>query len=206
MERNDWDFGRDVEERGGGGFWRAAFWTAFLAALVWGAFCVAARGSEPPETLVSPSPPEPPERVEAPRRLELLAFLEPPGRNPACDAARPTLRRLGRDFRIETVRVETRSGREAVRNWDVRRFPTFVLVEKTPVGPGRLDGELERWSGSFDLDRRIRDAFRRAEVRRPPKPLPPPRPEPRPAPRPPKPRPKPEPGPRWLDALNELFR
>lgn len=204
MERNDWDFGRDVEERGGGGFWRAAFWTAFLAALVWGAFCVAARGSEPPETLVSPSPPEPPERVEAPRRLELLAFLEPPGRNPACDAARPTLRRLGRDFRIETVRVETRSGREAVRNWDVRRFPTFVLVEKTPVGPGRLDGEIERWSGSFDLDRRIRDAFRRAEVRRPPKPLPPPRPEPRPAPRPPKPRP--EPGPRWLDALNELFR
>ncbi len=206
MERNDWDFGRDVEERGGGGFWRAAFWTAFLAALVWGAFCVAARGSEPPETLVSPSPPEPPERVEAPRRLELLAFLEPPGRNPACDAARPTLRRLGRDFRIETVRVETRSGREAVRNWDVRRFPTFVLVEKSPVGPGRLDGEIERWSGSFDLDRRIRDAFRRAEVRRPPKPLPPPRPEPRPAPRPPKPRPKPEPGPRWLDALNELFR
>ena len=204
MERNDWDFGRDVEERGGGGFWRAAFWTAFLAALVWGAFCVAARGSEPPETLVSPSPLEPPERVEAPRRLELLAFLEPPGRNPACDAARPTLRRLGRDFRIETVRVETRSGREAVRNWDVRRFPTFVLVEKTPVGPGRIDGELERWSGSFDLDRRIRDAFRRAEVRRPPKPLPPPRPEPRPAPRPPKPRP--EPGPRWLDALNELFR
>lgn len=204
MERNDWDFGRDVEERGGGGFWRAAFWTAFLAALVWGAFCVAARGSEPPETLVSPSPPEPPERVEAPRRLELLAFLEPPGRNPACDAARPTLRRLGRDFRIETVRVETRSGREAVRNWDVRRFPTFVLVEKTPVGPGRLDGEIERWSGSFDLDRRIRDAFRRAEVRRPPKPLPPPRSEPRPAPRPPKPRP--EPGPRWLDALNELFR
>lgn len=204
MERNDWDFGRDVEERGGGGFWRAAFWTAFLAALVWGAFCVAARGSEPPETLVSPSPPEPPERVEAPRRLELLAFLEPPGRNPACDAARPTLRRLGRDFRIETVRVETRSGREAVRNWDVRRFPTFVLVEKSPVGPGRLDGEIERWSGSFDLDRRIRDAFRRAEVRRPPKPLPPPRPEPRPAPRPPKPRP--EPGPRWLDALNELFR
>lgn len=206
MERNDWDFGRDVEERGGGGFWRAAFWTAFLAALVWGAFCVAARGSEPPETLVSPSPPEPLERVEAPRRLELLAFLEPPGRNPACDAARPTLRRLGRDFRIETVRVETRSGREAVRNWDVRRFPTFVLVEKTPVGPGRLDGEIERWSGSFDLDRRIRDAFRRAEVRRPPKPLPPPRPEPRSAPRPPKPRPKPEPGPRWLDALNELFR
>lgn len=206
MERNDWDFGRDVEERGGGGFWRAAFWTAFLAALVWGAFCVAARGSEPPETLVSPSPPEPPERVEAPRRLELLAFLEPPGRNPACDAARPTLRRLGRDFRIETVRVETRSGREAVRNWDVKRFPTFVLVEKSPVGPGRLDGEIERWSGSFDLDRRIRDAFRRAEVRRPPKPLPPPRPEPRPAPRPPKPRPKPEPGPRWLDALNELFR
>lgn len=206
MERNDWDFGRDVEERGGGGFWRAAFWTAFLAALVWGAFCVAARGAEPPETLVSPSPPGPPERVEAPRRLELLAFLEPPGRNPACDAARPTLRRLGRDFRIETVRVETRSGREAVRNWDVRRFPTFVLVEKTPVGPGRLDGEIERWSGSFDLDRRIRDAFRRAEVRRPPKPLPPPRSEPRPAPRPPKPRPKPEPGPRWLDALNELFR
>lgn len=206
MERNDWDFGRDVEERGGGGFWRAAFWTAFLAALVWGAFCVAARGSEPPETLVSPSPPEPPERVEAPRRLELLAFLEPPGRNPACDAARPTLRRLGRDFRIETVRVETRSGREAVRNWDVRRFPTFILVEKSPVGPGRLDGELERWSGSFDLDRRIRDAFRRAEVRRPPKPLPPPRPEPRPAPRSPKPRPEPEPGPRWLDALNELFR
>lgn len=206
MERNDWDFGRDVEERGGGGFWRAAFWTAFLAALVWGAFCVAARGAEPPETLVSPSPPEPPERVEAPRRLELLAFLEPPGRNPACDAARPTLRRLGRDFRIETVRVETRSGREAVRNWDVRRFPTFVLVEKTPVGPGRLDGEIERWSGSFDLDRRIRDAFRRAEVRRPPKPLPPPRSEPRPAPRPPKPRPKPEPGPRWLDALNELLR
>lgn len=206
MERNDWDFGRDVEERGGGGFWRAAFWTAFLAALIWGAFCVAARGSEPPETLVSPSPPGPPERVEAPRRLELLAFLEPPGRNPACDAARPTLRRLGRDFRIETVRVETRSGREAVRNWDVKRFPTFVLVEKTPVGPGRLDGEIERWSGSFDLDRRIRDAFRRAEVRRPPKPLPPPRPEPRPAPRPPKPRPKPEPGPRWLDALNELFR
>ncbi len=204
MDRNDWDFGRDVEERGGGGFWRAAFWTAFLAALVWGAFCVAARGSEPPETLVSPSPPEPPERVEAPRRLELLAFLEPPGRDPACDAARPTLRRLGRDFRIETVRVETRSGREAVRNWDVRRFPTFVLVEKSPVGPGRLDGEIERWSGSFDLDRRIRDAFRRAEVRRPPKPLPPPRPEPRPAPRPPKPRP--EPGPRWLDALNELFR
>ncbi len=204
MERNDWDFGRDVEERGGGGFWRAAFWTAFLAALVWGAFCVAARGAEPPETLVSPSPPEPPERVEAPRRLELLAFLEPPGRNPACDAARPTLRRLGRDFRIETVRVETRSGREAVRNWDVRRFPTFVLVEKSPVGPGRLDGEIERWSGSFDLDQRIRDAFRRAEVRRPPKPLPPPRPEPRPAPRPPKPRP--EPGPRWLDALNELFR
>lgn len=204
MERNDWDFGRDVEERGGGGFWRAAFWTAFLAALVWGAFCVAARGAEPPETLVSPSPPGPPERVEAPRRLELLAFLEPPGRDPACDAARPTLRRLGRDFRIETVRVETRSGREAVRNWDVRRFPTFVLVEKSPVGPGRLDGELERWSGSFDLDRRIRDAFRRAEVRRPPKPLPPPRPEPRPAPRPPKPRP--EPGPRWLDALNELFR
>lgn len=206
MDRNDWDFGRDVEERGGGGFWRAAFWTAFLAALVWGAFCVAARGAEPPETLVSPSPPEPPERVEAPRRLELLAFLEPPGRNPACDAAQPTLRRLGRDFRIETVRVETRSGREAVRNWDVRRFPTFVLVEKSPVGPGRLDGEIERWSGSFDLDRRIRDAFRRAEVRRPPKPLPPPRPEPRPAPRPPKPRPKPEPGPRWLDALNELFR
>lgn len=206
MERNDWDFGRDVEERGGGGFWRAAFWTAFLAALVWGAFCVAARGSEPPETLVSPSPPEPPERVEAPRRLELLAFLEPPGRDPDCDAARLTLRRLERDFRIETVRVETRSGREAVRNWDVRRFPTFVLVEKSPVGPGRLDGELERWSGSFDLDRRIRDAFRRAEVRRPPKPLPPPRPEPRPAPRPPKPRPKPEPGPRWLDALNELFR
>ena len=204
MDRNDWDFGRDVEERGGGGFWRAAFWTAFLAALVWGAFCVAARGSEPPETLVSPSPPEPPERVEAPRRLELLAFLEPPGRDPACDAARPTLRRLGRDFRIETVRVETRSGREAVRNWDVRRFPTFVLVEKSPVGPGRLDGEIERWSGSFDLDRRIRDAFRRAEVRRPPKPLPPPRPEPRPAPRPTKPRP--EPGPRWLDALNELFR
>lgn len=204
MDRNDWDFGRDVEERGGGGFWRAAFWTAFLAALVWGAFCVAARGAEPPETLVSPSPPEPPERVEAPRRLELLAFLEPPGRNPACDAARPTLRRLGRDFRIETVRVETRSGREAVRNWDVRRFPTFVLVEKSPVGPGRLDGEIERWSGSFDLDRRIHDAFRRAEVRRPPKPLPPPRPEPRPAPRPPKPRP--EPGPRWLDALNELFR
>ena len=204
MERNDWDFGRDVEERGGGGFWRAAFWTAFLAALVWGAFCVAARGSEPPETLVSPSPPSPPERVEAPRRLELLAFLEPPGRNPACDAARPTLRRLGRDFRIETVRVETRSGREAVRNWDVRRFPTFVLVEKSPVGPGRIDGEIERWSGSFDLDRRIRDAFRRAEVRRPPKPLPPPRPEPRPAPRPPKPRP--EPGPRWFDALNELFR
>ncbi len=202
MDRNDWDFGRDVEERGGGGFWRAAFWTAFLAALVWGAFCVAARGSEPPETLVSPSLVEPPERVEAPRRLELLAFLEPPGRDPACDAARPTLRRLGRDFRIETVRVETRSGREAVRNWDVRRFPTFVLVEKSPVGPGRLDGEIERWSGSFDLDRRIRDAFRRAEVRRPPKPLPPPRP----APRPPKPRPKPEPGPRWLDALNELFR
>lgn len=206
MERNDWDFGRDVEERGGGGFWRAAFWTAFLAALVWGAFCVAARGAEPPETLVSPSPPGPPERVEAPRRLELLVFLEPPGRDPACDAARPTLRRLGRDFRIETVRVETRSGREAVRNWDVRRFPTFVLVEKSPVGPGRLDGEIERWSGSFDLDRRIRDAFRRAEVRRPPKPLPPPRSEPRPAPRPPKPRPKPEPGPRWLDALNELFR
>lgn len=184
MDRNDWDFGRDVEERGGGGFWRAAFWTAFLAALVWGAFCVAARGSEPPETLVSPSPPE---RVEAPRRLELLAFLEPPGRDPACDAARPTLWRLGRDFRIETVRVETRSGRETVRNWDVKRFPTFVLVEKSPVGPGRLDGELERWSGSFDLDRRIRDAFRRAEVRRPPKP-------------------RPEPGPRWLDALNELFR
>lgn len=200
MDRNDWDFGRDVEERGGGGFWRAAFWTAFLAALVWGAFCVAARGAEPPETLVSPSPPGPPERVEAPRRLELLAFLEPPGRDPACDAARPTLRRLGRDFRIETVRVETRSGREAVRNWDVKRFPTFVLVEKSAVGPGRLDGEIERWSGSFDLDRRIRDAFRRAEVRRPPKPLPPPRPAPRP------PKPRSEPGPRWLDALNELFR
>lgn len=204
MERNDWDFGRDVEERGGGGFWRAAFWTAFLAALVWGAFSVAARGNEPPETLVSPSPPGPPERVEAPRRLELLAFLEPPGRDPACDAARPTIRRLEREFRIETVRVETRSGRETARNWDVKRFPSFVLVEKSAVGPGRLDGEIERWSGSFDLDRRIRDAFRRAEVRRPPKPLPPPRPEPRPAPRPPKPRP--EPGPRWLDALNELFR
>ncbi|MBR4833082.1 MAG: hypothetical protein IKU86_01955, partial [Thermoguttaceae bacterium] len=181
MDRNDWDFGRDAEERGSGGFCRAAFWTAFLAALIWGAFSVAARGNEPPETLVSPSLPEPPERVEAPSRFELLAFLEPPGRNPACDAARPTLRRLGRDFRIETVRVETRSGREAVRNWDVKRFPTFVLVEKTSVGAGRLDGEIERGSGSFDLDRRIRDAFRRAEVRRPPKPLPPPRPEQRPA-------------------------
>jgi len=163
---------------------------------------------ETDDSLYSPPPEELLRELDG--ELELLVFtVKEPGVCGACDRARPQWRELEAEYPITPIYCSMSSkpkvrGDLVAREYNVRSFPTFVLVRRCFDGSA---DEVARWSGcgSFfestakRIKREFADAF--FEPRKP-KPgfVPPPR-RPRPVPglRPPKrdepPRPRQEPKP-----------
>lgn len=93
---------------------------------------------------------------------ELLAFgYKTPGVCPACDRAKPILKRLARVYPIRFVYVDDAKGQAESRRRGVSRFPTFILARRSFDSRSR---EYERWTGSRDLERKIRAAFARVRV------------------------------------------
>ncbi len=80
---------------------------------------------------------------------------------PACDSARPIVARLAKEYPIDFVYRDDPGARVLCAASRVDRFPTFILRAPRPDAEPR---EIMRWSGTQDLERRVRSAFRYAAL------------------------------------------
>ena len=84
-----------------------------------------------------------------------------PGICPACDATRPIVARLAREYPIDFVYRDDPGSRVLCAESGVDRFPTFIMRS---TRPGESPREIMRWSGTQELERRVRSAFRFAAL------------------------------------------
>lgn len=80
---------------------------------------------------------------------------------PACDAARPIVARLSKEYPIDFVYRDDPGARVLCAEANVDRFPTFIL-RSTRLGDAPR--EIMRWNGTQELERRVRSAFRFAAI------------------------------------------
>ncbi len=111
--------------------------------------------------LVAVSPRRTPADEPGASQYALVVYTyKTPGVCVHCDKIRQIVQRLAREYPIEQVYRDDPDGAKRAREKRVALFPTFTLVKRSPFDGER---EIERWVGSYDVERKIRAAFRNAK-------------------------------------------
>ncbi len=135
-------------------------WTKRQVALAWFllalALCLLSLAVSTRQTLA--------EEPESDRCALVVYTYQTPGVCVHCDKIRPIVQRLKREYPIESVYRDDPDGAKRAKEKRVALFPTFALVKRSATEGER---EIERWAGSYDVERKIRTAFRNAKDKRP---------------------------------------